>query len=343
MSGGFQFAQPGAALWIWLVAALAVVLVMGLQRRRQRLAAIAESGLMARLSPNLDLARAWIRAGLVLAASLALVAAIMDPRWGMQVEQVQRRGLDVIFAIDVSRSMLAGDASPSRLERARQFALDASEALEGDRVGLVDFAGVAAIRTPLTLNYAAFRQAVRDLEPKASARGGSMLGEAIRMAANSFPAADKGAKVIVVLSDGEDMESDPVTAAANAREEQGVRVFTVGIGDSRDGARIPVMGADGQRRFLVHEGQEIWSRMSPDTLEQVAAAGGGAFIAAGTSQVDMAAVYRTALADLDRIDQESSLVKRQTPRFQWFAGAALLLLVMESLITDRKVRKVGVA
>ncbi|MFM1831289.1 MAG: hypothetical protein RLZZ558_1629 [Planctomycetota bacterium] len=343
MSGGFQFAQPGAALWIWLVAALAVVLVMGLQRRRQRLAAIAESGLMARLSPNLDLARAWIRAGLVLAASLALVAAIMDPRWGMQVEQVQRRGLDVIFAIDVSRSMLAGDASPSRLERARQFALDASEALEGDRVGLVDFAGVAAIRTPLTLNYAAFRQAVRDLEPKASARGGSMLGEAIRMAANSFPAADKGAKVIVVLSDGEDMESDPVTAAANALEEQGVRVFTVGIGDSRDGARIPVIGADGQRRFLVHEGQEIWSRMSPDTLEQVATAGGGAFIAAGTAQVDMAAVYRTALADLDRIEQESSLVKRQTPRFQWFAGAALMLLVMESLITDRKVRKVGVA
>jgi len=343
MSGGFQFAHPGAALWIWLVAALAAVLVMGLRRRRQLLAAIAQSGLLARLSPNLDLSRAWIRAGLVLAASLALVGAIMDPRWGMQVEQVQRRGLDVIFAIDVSRSMLAGDASPSRLERARQFALDASEALQGDRVGLVDFAGVAAIRTPLTLNYAAFRQAVRNLEPKASARGGSMLGEAIRMAANSFPAADKGAKVIVVLSDGEDMDSDPVAAASQALEEQGVRVFTVGIGDARDGARIPVVGADGQRRFLVHEGQEVWSRMSPDTLEQVAKAGGGAFIAAGTSQVDMAGVYRTALADLERIDQESSLIKRQTPRFQWFAGAALLLLVVESLISDRKARKVAVA
>jgi Ca-activated chloride channel family protein len=267
---------------------------------------------------------------------VALSLALMDPRWGMQVEQVQRRGMDAIFVIDVSRSMLAGDATPSRLERAKQFAIDASEALEGDRVGLVDFAGVAAMRTPLTLNYAAFRQAVQNLEPKAATRGGSMLGEAIRMAANSFPAGDKGSRAIIVLSDGEDMDSKPTEAAQRAFEELGVRVFTVGIGDSRDGARVPVNSADGQRRYLVHDGQEVWSRMNPDTLREVAKAGGGAFIPAGTAQLDMAAVYRDSLAGLDRVDQEASLVKRQTPRFQWFAGAALLLLVLESLITDRR-------
>ena len=217
--------------------------------------------------------------------------------------------------------------------------IDASEALEGDRVGLVDFAGVAAIRTPLTLNYAAFRQAVQNLEPKAAARGGSMLGAAIRMAANSFPAADKGAKAVIVLTDGEDMGSEPVEAAKEALQEQGVRVFTVGIGDTREGARIPVRGTDGQQRFLVHEGQEVWSRMNTDALREVAEAGGGTFVPAGTAQVDMAAFYRDALGDLDRIDQESSLVKRQTPRFPWFVGAALLLLVAESLVTDRRERR----
>jgi Ca-activated chloride channel family protein len=252
---------------------------------------------------------------------------------------VQRRGLDAIFVVDVSRSMLAGDATPSRLDRARQFVIDASEALQGDRVGLVDFAGSATLRVPLTLNYAAFRQAVQNLEPKGASRGGSMLGEAIRMAANSFPTADKGARAVIVLSDGEDMGSEPAKAAAEALESLGVRVFTVGIGDSRDGARIPVTGTDGQRRYLVHDGQEVWSRMNPDTLREIAQAGGGAFVPAGTAQLDMAAVYRDSLAGLDRVDQEASLVKRQTPRFQWFAGAALVLLVLESLVTDRRARK----
>lgn len=337
--GAFQFAQPWAAWWLWLAAGAAALMVVGLRRRRRLLALVAASALLTRLAPSLDLSRAWIRASLSTLALVALTLAIMDPRWGMQVEQVQRRGLDAIFVIDVSRSMLAGDATPSRLERAKQFVIDASEALEGDRVGLVDFAGASTLRVPLTLNYAAFRQAVQNLEPKSASRGGSMLGEAIRMAANSFPTADKGARAVIVLTDGEDMGSDPAKAAAAAFEELGVRVFTVGIGDTREGARIPVAGTDGQRRYLVHDGQEVWTKMNPDTLRDVAQSGGGAFIPAGTAQVDMAAIYRNSLAGLDRVDQESSLVKRQTPRFQWFAGAALLLLLVESLITDRRTRK----
>ena len=339
----FQFAQPYAAAWLWLVAGAVALMVLGLRRRTRLLQLVADHPLLARLAPSLDLSRAWIRAGVAAIAMVALTLGLMDPRWGMQVEQVQRTGLDVIFVMDVSRSMLAGDATPSRLERAKQFALDASEALDGDRVGLVDFAGTPAMRTPLTLNYAAFRQAVQNLEPKAAARGGSMLGEAIRMAANSFPAGDKGAKAIIVLSDGEDMDSKPADAAKAAFEEFGVRTFTVAIGDPRDGARIPVMGADGQRRYLVHDGQEVWSKMNPDTMRDIAQAGGGAFVPAGTAQLDMAAVYRDSLGNLDRIDQESSLVKRQTPRFQWFAAAALVLLAVESLITDRRRTKAGAA
>ena len=339
----FQFAQPYAAAWLWLVAAAVALMVLGLRRRARLLRLVADHPLLSRLAPSLDLSRAWVRAGIAAMALVALTLGLMDPRWGMQVEQVQRNGLDVIFVMDVSRSMLAGDATPSRLERAKQFALDASEALEGDRVGLVDFAGAPAMRTPLTLNYAAFRQAVQNLEPKAAARGGSMLGEAIRMAANSFPAGDKGAKAIIVLSDGEDMDSKPADAAKEAFEELGVRTFTVAIGDARDGARIPVTGADGQRRYLVHDGQEVWSKMNPDVMRDIAQAGGGAFVPAGTAQLDMAAVYRDSLGNLDRIDQESSLVKRQTPRFQWFAAAALVLLAVESLITDRRRAKAGAA
>jgi len=337
--GAFAFAQPAAMHWLWLVVAAAALAVIGLRRRRRLLALLAEQPLLARLAPSLDLSRAWFRAAVSVLALAALTLAIMDPRWGMEVEQVQRRGLDVMFVVDVSRSMLARDATPSRLERAKQFVSDAIDSLGGDRVGLVDFAGVAAVRTPLTLNHAALRQAVQALTPKASNRGGSMLGDAIRLAARSFPSTGIGSRAIIVLSDGEDMGSEPAEAAKAALEEHEARVFTIGLGDARDGARIPM--SNGQ--FLVHEGQEVWSKMNPDTLRAVAQAGGGAFVQAGTAQVDMAAVCQDALSGLDRVDQQSSLVKRQTPRFQWFAGAALLLLIVESLVTDRRAPKAGVA
>ena len=335
-SGSFQFAQPWAMSWLWLVGFIVLMAFFGLRKRRALLQRIAEWPLLQQLIPNLNLARGWFRLFLGAMGMIALTLALMDPRWGMQVEQVQQRGLDVVFVIDVSRSMLANDATPSRLERAKQFAIDASEALGGDRVALVDFAGAPALRVPLTLNYAAFRQAVTDLEPKAATRGGTLLGDAIRLAANSFPVESKGAKVIIVLSDGEDMESMPSAAAAKAFTENGIRIFTVGIGDSRDGARIPVTEGAQTTRWLVHEGQEVWTKMNDAALRDVAVAGGGAFIPAGTAQLDMAQVYTDSIGNLERAEQEEMVVRRQTPRFQWFAAAALVLLLSESLICDRR-------
>ena len=332
-SGSFIFAQPWAMAWLWLVALIVIVAIVGLRKRRALLARIAEWPLLQQLIPNLNLARGWFRLFLGAIAMIALTLALMDPRWGMQVEQVPQRGLDVAFVIDVSRSMLANDATPSRLERAKQFAIDASEALGGDRVALIDFAGVPALRVPLTLNYAAFRQAVTELEPKGAARGGTLLGDAIRFAANKFPVEAKSAKAIIVLSDGEDSEpSMPTEAARLAFAEHGVRVFTVGIGDSKDGARVPGTTTP----WMMDDGQEKWSKMQDVILREVAVAGGGAFIPAGTAQLDMAQVYTDSIGNLERAEQEESVVRRQTPRFQWFAAAALLILLSESLICDTR-------
>jgi Ca-activated chloride channel family protein len=334
--GAFQFAQPWALSWLWLVALIAVLAVYGLRRRAALLRSIASLPLLQQLVAGAAPARPWLRAALGVLGMAAVVLALMDPRWGMQIEQVPQRGLDVAFVIDVSRSMLAGDATPSRLERAKQFAIDASEAMAGDRVALIDFAGVAALRVPLTLNYAAFRQAVSELEPKSAARGGTLLGDALRLAANSFPVETKGAKVIIVLSDGEDMGSMPVEAARRLATENGIRVFTVAIGDSHDGARIPVTEPGKPTRWLMHDGQEVWTKMDEAAMREIAQAGGGACIAAGTSQLDMAQVYQNAIGSLERAEQEETVVRRQTPRFQWFAATALVLLVVESLVTDSR-------
>jgi Ca-activated chloride channel family protein len=263
----------------------------------------------------------------------------MDPRWGAQVEEVKRRGADVFFVVDVSRSMSAQDATPDRLTRARQFVEETVESLGGDRVGLIEFAGTAAMRVPLTLNYGAFRTTLGELRPLSGARGGTALANAIELAAESFPESSAGSRAILVLSDGEDLsgDGDPVAAARTALEERKVHVYSVGIGDAREGARIPVArGNDGAVRFLVHEGQEVWTKLDERVLRELALAGGGAYIPAGTDRVDMARAFEQTVGQLERQEFESSTVTRRTPRFQWFAGIAFACLLAGAVIPVRR-------
>jgi len=262
MLGEFEFNHPEAWSWLWLVAASGLIGFWALRSRRRRLRRFADEALLERIAPTFTIARPFARAALVVAAMAAVVLALVDPRWGFRYEEVQRRGLDCFFVVDVSRSMLAEDASPNRLERAKSFIEDALEALPGDRVGLIAYAGTATIRCPLTLNEDLFLMSLRELAPESTVRGGSLLGDAIRTAAESFTDDQPGAKVIVVLTDGEDQGSFPVEAASKASADLGVRVFTVGLGDSGDGARIPV--DDGpNRRWLMHEGREVWTARWP--------------------------------------------------------------------------------
>ena len=334
------FDNPAGMLWLVAAAAVMALGVGAALWRRRAAARFADAALLPRIAPGLSLARGLWRAALLGGAAACLAVALMDPRAAEQTEEVTRRGADVMFVVDVSRSMLAEDATPNRLERARTFISDAIDSMGGDRAGLIDFAGVAAVRAPLTLNYDALKSAVDGLEPKDSRRGGSMLGDAIRLAAESFPTDDAG-HAIVILSDGEDMGSDPVDAAKEAAE-RGIRIITVGIGDAREGARIPV--GDGQvRRFLVHEGEEVWSRMDAATLRDVADATGGLYVPAGTAQVELGEILSRSLSDLERTEGDASVAKTTAPLFQWPAGLALALLVIESLVSARARRVAAVA
>ena len=162
-----------------------------------------------------------------------------------------------------------------------------------------------------------------------------MLGEAIRLASRSFTDEDSGGKAIVILSDGEDQESGPVDAARSAFTDRGIRVYTVGLGDSVDGERIPVVER-GRRTWLVHKGEEVRTRMETEILEETALAGEGAFIAAGTKQFDLGEIFESVVAEDQRAELETTEIRIATPRFQWFAGLAFLLLMAECLITERR-------
>jgi Ca-activated chloride channel family protein len=330
---GIEWNNIAALYWLWALVPLAILVAWTITWRRRATDLLIERGLQQRIMTGVSHIRPAVRALLCFAALICLVIALADPRAGRQEEEVTRHGADVMFVVDVSRSMLAEDATPSRLDRAKAFIDDAVRRMGGDRAGLVDFAGSAAMRTPLTLNYGALMSSVDDLTPKDSARGGSMLGAAITTAVNSFPSDSTAGRAIVVLTDGEDMDSNPVAAAKAAFESNGIRVITVGIGDARDGGRIPLETKDG-RTWLVHEGQEVWSKMDPTTLQAVADAGGGIFVPAGTAQIDLGEVLDRALGDLERRDFETTTVVLTSPQFQWLAGAALLMLLIELLLPN---------
>ncbi len=340
----FVFANPVALHWLWLVAALAVLVVVRARGRLRALERFADRPLLAAIAPRAGLARPLLRGLLGVAALACLVFAIMDPRWGAQVEEIKRRGAEVFFVVDVSRSMTAQDAPPDRLARAKQFTEEIVESLGGDRVGLVEFAGTAAMRVPLTLNYGAFRSALQELKPLSGARGGTALANAIQLAAASFPPGAGASRAIVIFSDGEDLAgaerggagADPVAEAKAALAKSGVHVYTVGIGDSKEGGRIPVERNAQGTRYLVYDGQEVWTKMDERVLREVALAGGGAFVPAGTGQVDMARAYAQTVGELERQEFEATTVTRRTPRFQWFAGLAFALLLAESMVPDRR-------
>lgn len=337
---GFAFANPGAARWAWAVLAIAILVIVRERGRRRALERFADSPLLASIAPRATGWRPVLRAALAVAALALLVPALMDPRWGAQVEEVRRRGADVFFVVDVSRSMTAQDASPNRLQRARDLVDETVESLGGDRVGLIEFAGTASLRVPLTLNYGSFRQSLAELRPLSGTRGGTALANAIRIAADSFPKASAGSRAVVILSDGEDLSSgaegdDPVAAAREALEA-GVHVYCIGIGDPVEGARIPVSrNADGVR-YLVHEGQEVWTKMVESTLRDVAIAGEGAFLPAGTERVDMARAYAQTVGALERQESDAAIVTRRTPRFQWLAGTAFACLLAGALMPARR-------
>ncbi|MCG8584824.1 MAG: VWA domain-containing protein [Pirellulales bacterium] len=341
-----QLGNPANLYWLWLAISVGAVFIAAVAARRAALARFATSNLVRQLVPRGSASRRIAKAALATTAIVALVLALVDVRWGRDWREVPQKGIEVMFVLDVSRSMLAEDASPNRLERAKQQIRDMIDEMRGDRVGLVVFAGDVRQRIPLTSNYQDFKLALDEVGPHSVDRGGSRLGDAIRAATRSFLDKTNDHKAIVAFTDGEDHESEPLAAAEDAADTKGVRVFTVGLGDFEQGARIPVEHMSRHRAYLQHNGEHVWSKMNGEVLEQIASKTGGAYIPAGTKQVDMAEVYRNYVSAVEQTDFETARIQSYVPRFQWFAALALLLIVVDSMIaigarTPWRTRKAG--
>lgn len=321
---------------LWAVLAVAAVGVYGVWQRNRALRIFAAAPVLGRLTTPTGWPRPLARLGLVTAALILLTAAIIGPRWGEREIQVYRRGIDVMVLLDVSRSMLARDLVPNRLERAKlSIRDDLLPALGGDRVGLIAFAGVPSLMCPLTSDYGFFRMALDDAGPGAVARGGTMIGDAIRMAGEAFDEKLDNYKIILLITDGEDHESFPVDAAAALWRDRRVPVVAVALGDEREGSRIPVP-ADGGERYLEHDGEVVRSRADFAQLRRIAAASDlNRFVGVGTRNFDLGEIYRTAVVPFVQHREREETQNVPLPsRYHPFAVAALVALLVESFMRE---------
>lgn len=277
------------------------------------------------LVQRLDPTREALRSALPIWAMVLLVAAILGPRWGHGAKPMESNGLDLVVAVDVSRSMLAQDVPPSRLERVKEE-VERLMLSPSNRLGLLAFAGSASMKCPLTLDYAFFRSQLENLEVNGAPRGGTALAEAIYAAGDFFSNRPvEGTRAVLLFTDGEDHEGDPYAAAQTVLHDQGVHVYTIIVGDPSRPAGAEVPGREG--RPLVYQGQIVYSKPDPDRLQRVATAGGGRCVALED--------FRGLLRDLDRL--ERSRVQAQSgdigdPIYQFFVAAALGLLTAQTLI-----------
>lgn len=311
---------------VWAVLALVAVLIVLELRGRDALARFLSPRMQRRLAVRPSIDRSLARLALVAVALLAGVGALMRPQAPAEGETVVslRAAADIVVVLDVSRSMLAEDVPPNRLTRAKAEIAGMARQLASHRLGLVVFAGRASQRSALTPDQSYFNLALRGVDTRSAGRGGTRIGEAVRAAVGMFPPGP-GAKLIVLITDGEDMESNPLAAAEQAKAA-GVKIVAIGLG-SEEGAPIVLTDPQtGARTQLVHDGQPVLSRLDGDTLRQMALTTGGVYVPAGTSALDLESIVKQNVSPILRAAADSSTRVIPAERFPWLVLISLVAL-----------------
>ncbi|MBN2455606.1 MAG: VWA domain-containing protein [Sedimentisphaerales bacterium] len=327
---------------LWLLFTVPVILVPAyiwcFWRKAQTLKILASTDMLKKINVSVSLKKQIFKALLLLSAFVIIVIALTQPRWNPRAQKIKRLGRDVCILLDTSRSMLAEDIRPSRLDRSKIAIRDLMEILQGDRIAIVTFAGNATVKCPLTQDYAFVRMVLDDISTESTTRGGTMIGDAVRKATEDvFDRQSREYKDIILITDGEDHDSFPVQAAEKAAKE-GIRIIGIGLGDENQGCRIPITSPNGEKTFMKYKGQEVWSKLDADTLRKVVyATDGGKYLSVepGTS-LDLGQIYEGLITSAQKRELESTTMMKYDERFQIFLALALVLIVWEYLTSESK-------
>ncbi|HVP06795.1 MAG TPA: VWA domain-containing protein [Candidatus Acidoferrum sp.] len=330
-----RFAEPSNFILLIGVLLLAVFMFWAVARKKKILARFGDLKLIMRTAPYISFARQRTKATLLLLAAALIVMALARLQFGTHLELMKRQGIDVIVALDCSNSMLAQDMKPSRLEKAKQELRGIIDRLKGDRIGLVAFAGEAFVQCPLTLDYGAARMLLSVMDNTSVTVQGTSIAAAIQTATGAFEQKEKKYKVLLLLTDGEDLAGGALEAAETARKD-GIRIYTVGIG-SPQGEPIPILDRNGQQTGFKKDenGEVIVSKLDEETLQKIALATGGKYYNASAGEMELDKIFDD-IGKLEKKELEGTLVTRYDDRYQWPLLFALFLIFIEFFVSERK-------
>lgn len=337
MDDYLEFGNLKALHLLWAVPALMLLFVYAFSQKKRALRVFAAVEMLEKLTPSVHWGRQVLKAALFLLAAVLIIGALSRPRTDPHYVDIQSRGRDIAFLLDVSKSMLANDLKPDRLTRAKLAIEDVISKLQGDRVALVAFAGASEVVCPLTTNYGFFLMVLDTVDVDSIAKGGSAIGDAINKATTEvFDSKDKRFKDVILITDGEDHDTFPEESAKRAALT-GVRIHAVGLGDEETGTRIPVRARDGSVSFVSYQGSEHRSKLDSLTLKKIVnQTPGGSYLPVRTGSVDLGEIYENYIATSEDREITEKKRKRYKERFQILLGLALVVLLFEFVLKERR-------
>jgi Ca-activated chloride channel homolog len=330
-----HFYNSELAYLLFLIPALIVFDLIIRAKKKRDLSLFASATVITRLTDRISPLKRGLRRGLIYGGVLFLILALMRPQWGQRLISMERKGIDIIFVFDVSKSMLTEDITPNRLEKAKIQLRSFLDKLQGDRVGLVVFAGSAFVSCPLTLDYGALEQFIDTISPAMVSRQGTLLGNAMAVARECFDTAETKYKAMVLLTDGEDHDSESSVEASECARE-GIKVYCVGIGTPA-GMPIPLKDESGRASSFLKDdsGNLVVSRLDESTLQKISLTTGGKYYFSQYGDLELEKIYEH-IQGLGKKSLGSERIRQYEDRYQIFLLFTLILVIVEFFLNDRK-------
>ena len=325
-------AQSQYLLLLLAIPLLFVAYALYLRVRRKRIARLGNPELVARLMPDASTGKGWLKVSLLAAAWFFFVLGLARPQLGARLKEHESQGVEVMIALDVSNSMLAEDYSPNRLERSKLAISRLVDKLQGDRIGLVVFAGQAFVQLPITADYVSAKVFLKSIDTESVPIQGTDLSEALMASARSFSTQSERSRAIILITDGEDHEGQAVEAA-RAIAEQGIRIYCIGVG-SPQGKPIPKNGS----LLKDANGDIVVTRLDEEILQEIAGAGNGKYVRAGTAEFGLNPIIDD-IRTLDKEQFNSVVFEDFDEQYMYFFAIALFFLILELLVPETKARR----
>ncbi len=334
----FRFGNPEYLYLLLLLPVMILLFIVNEIRKRRARRRLGEERLVSTLMPEVSDSRTAIKFLFLIIASLAGIIMLARPQFGSKIEDVKKQGVEVIIALDVSNSMLSEDIQPDRLTRAKQAISRLVDNLENDKIGLIVFAGDAYTQIPITTDYVSAKMFLSTISPQMVPKQGTAIGAAINLGIRSFSPGEGQSRALIIITDGENHEDDPVAAAEDAAKA-GIVIFTIGIG-STEGVPVPVT-VNGTKEYLKDaRGNTVISRLDEDILKKIAQAANGTYVRASNTNIGLDQIYGD-IKKMKKQEMESTQYTEYNDQFQIFAAIALFLLIADFVIMERKNRRLA--